>query len=406
MTTLSCMVRALSLTNGSRLVNEYFAWGDIFQRWLLNNIISPSDIEKGEVCIYLKKRPFLRTFRIEKFDVNQFEQVKDDPATAGCFIGGRGNSLTPYMAGFFIPRLEDPEAGFPAGVLSIGLPDPEIGVIHPIVAEDLWRTAVDWTSELDVLRLVAGSPTCLGAFGGNEDAFLPIVSGYQWMLYLRPDIVDLLGGSTRVLQDAPVERAQLVDKGQNRGVLCRIAPSPDSVSDAQWIEWREFLLPVLGERMFGLNPGHAYPRLTPEDRAYFGDGIHLFERRHDEHDERTFISSIKITSPQNLKESITTHSTFDRDENGAGYFADKSDDLLEFLGELSDAELEQAIDPDARLVLENQKETLRTVLQSIATTQDSSQMRDALLDTDLDLESPAVELIATILSRPKKNPNH
>jgi hypothetical protein len=95
-------------------------------------------------------------------------------------------------------------------------------------------------------------------------------------LYLRPDVVDLLGGEDFVTQTAPVERVEALDTPEGgRGVLCRMAVSPHTVSDERWHAWKDFLKPVLGTLQSGFPPNTQFCKLTPEDRAFYPDGIHV-----------------------------------------------------------------------------------------------------------------------------------
>jgi hypothetical protein len=93
---------------------------------------------------------------------------------------------------------------------------------------------------------------------------------------LRPDVVDILGGEEFVIRDAPVERVEAIDAPEGgRGVLCRIAISPHTVSDERWRAWKEFLKPVLGTLLSRFPPNTPFCKLTPEDRAFYPDGIHV-----------------------------------------------------------------------------------------------------------------------------------
>lgn len=73
--------------------------------------------------------------------------------------------------------------------------------------------------------------------------------GYNWIQYLAPDAVDLLGGWDRVRTDAPVEIVEPIEAGDGRtGALTLLTKRPAEISDGQWSQWRRYLEPVLMPR--------------------------------------------------------------------------------------------------------------------------------------------------------------
>ncbi|MDJ0770491.1 MAG: hypothetical protein QNJ12_16985 [Ilumatobacter sp.] len=70
----------------------------------------------------------------------------------------------------------------------------------------------------------------------------PFVPGYRTMVFLPPEAAARLGGSERVVSEAPVERVSVLDRG---GVVAMLCHSPDQLTENALSSWRDFLLPVV-----------------------------------------------------------------------------------------------------------------------------------------------------------------
>jgi hypothetical protein len=76
----------------------------------------------------------------------------------------------------------------------------------------------------------------------------PWVPGYCWVLLLPPAVLEVLGGTTRVLVEAPVQTAMEIPYGETKtAVICRVASTPNDADEKVWNAWRDFLGPVLGQ---------------------------------------------------------------------------------------------------------------------------------------------------------------
>ena len=70
------------------------------------------------------------------------------------------------------------------------------------------------------------------------------VPGYYWAVLLTSGHIEKLGGSKRVLREAPCYRAERLD-GARPAIYCQLTENPSQITGEGMIAWREFLLPVL-----------------------------------------------------------------------------------------------------------------------------------------------------------------
>jgi hypothetical protein len=253
-------------------------WGTLSKMWLERGQLEIVEKQRaGQFDFRFAKGKRYRTFAFKNRDVEEFRSF----ATM--------NTCNEFSFDSFPDRLLNVDRkqtiffsnDFLFANLNFVIPDRAIGQIESDLSEDMWDTALAWLLFPHAYELFGGSPNCLHPFGNvAEHADLPIPGSYHWMVYLRPDVVEILGGLDRVVSDGPVERLQVIDTAENeKGVLCSVAESPHRATDDQWREWRNFLSPLLGPVNVHNQPLEiVFPRLTPEDRLLFPNGKHLLEQ--------------------------------------------------------------------------------------------------------------------------------
>jgi hypothetical protein len=74
------------------------------------------------------------------------------------------------------------------------------------------------------------------------------VDSYDWMVALPPQAVERLGGVDRVVADAPVAFADVIESPDGPSVLCRVTEDPLSMTVERRRAWRGYLAPVLPEK--------------------------------------------------------------------------------------------------------------------------------------------------------------
>jgi hypothetical protein len=255
----------------SPVLSALLPWGNLFQKWFKAGIILPP-VRESSSRVIVKTGPSLNEKKIpcSNFNEEDFRTLQQNSGFSFYYNGDRDRACEHYRFGFYeIKSNGQSSIGFKA-------PDLEIGKVSPVQAEDIWCWALECLKVRKVVTFSAGSPISTSPYSG-ADPLSPIVSGYHWLQFLRPDVVERLGGAEAVLRDAPVERKQLVFTAEGaQGVLCRVAPSPHLGSDDDWRNWKEFLTPVLGVFQTGDYTGISLSRLTPEDRALLPTANHTF----------------------------------------------------------------------------------------------------------------------------------
>jgi hypothetical protein len=265
--------QGLSASEALNVTEPWMPWGDLSKKWQALGEIEVVKDEQRQPHFAVRFGAREKTFLMQKFDLSKFRELVAKVAATGFSFNGHPDDTTyerPHCVGFMSGR---------TCPLSLTLTQKSDKDISPDLSEDLWDTAVSWLKLPGSLLLYGATPDPLSLFGDVTRPELPQVFSYHWMVYLRPDVLTLLGGINFVLADAPVERKQLIDTAEGaQGVLCRVGVSPQDVSDDQWRAWRTFLLPVLGEINRHFDSGTEFPRLIPEDRALFPNGFHIYEK--------------------------------------------------------------------------------------------------------------------------------
>jgi hypothetical protein len=88
-----------------------------------------------------------------------------------------------------------------------------------------------------------------GWVGAYMHSVVPFgVDSYDWMVALPPEAVERLGGVDRVVAEAPVAFADVIESPDGTSVLCRVTEDPLLVTVEQRRAWRGYLVPVLPEK--------------------------------------------------------------------------------------------------------------------------------------------------------------
>ncbi len=102
-----------------------------------------------------------------------------------------------------------------------------------------------------------------GRGGAYQHSVVPFgVDSYDWMVALPPQAVERLGGVDRVVAEAPVTFADVIESPDGPSVLCRVTEDPLLVTVEQRRAWRGYLAPVLPEK-------------APMSESPWGEVIHL-----------------------------------------------------------------------------------------------------------------------------------
>lgn len=79
----------------------------------------------------------------------------------------------------------------------------------------------------------------------SDDQFLSEVHGYYWVVVLTAGHIERLGGRERIRRKAPCVSVQPLATAQGEALLCRLTDDPLLAGAREYLEWREFLRPVL-----------------------------------------------------------------------------------------------------------------------------------------------------------------
>jgi hypothetical protein len=269
---LHAIFRSVRLEPAFESFQDWLPWGRGFENLIQAKTISVPPPQSGAQFMFFYSRgPICREYSLKQMTSEKFQEIRSKGTVVGFDFTLNPDELNGNLT-FSIGAmaLEGPMS------FMLVVPDPAPGLIDALVSENVWSMAKRWCGVPGLLRLSAQSPRGVGPFSDGTDVDLPLVSGYHWLLYLRPDVVAILGGEEFVMRAAPVERVEAINTPEGgRGVLCRIAVSPNAVSDERWQAWKDFLKPVLGTLQSGFPPNSQFCKLTPEDRAFYPDGIHV-----------------------------------------------------------------------------------------------------------------------------------
>jgi hypothetical protein len=250
----------------------WMPWGHLFQKWQALGQIELAETKQKQPSFSVEFGTRERTFSAKSFDVDKFRGLVEMKTATDFTFHSHPDDSSDKRANH-VGFLSDTTCP-----LSLRLAEITVGEIPNDLAEDIWETALRWLQLPGVLFLYGACPNVRPLFGDMMQLESPQLFAYSWTVYLRPDVLKLLGGIDFVVGEAPVERHQVIETFENkRGLLCRIGVSPHMVSDDQWRAWRNFLSPALGEMTSGFYPGEQFPRLTPEDQALFPGCKHLYE---------------------------------------------------------------------------------------------------------------------------------